>query len=288
MPTIGAASRDAASAIAPAAPRREIPIRRPDLALTPAIPRHWYGGRPFATHFFDALSSTFPDGEAFFVRSVQHYRGRIADPGLQRAVRGFAGQEAQHRHQHAAHLELLLAEGYSAIATRNRLMRKVLHFFERFAPRASLASTASLEHLTAILARRLLSEARWSDAMDPRMARLWQWHALEEAEHKAVAFDVMRRVGVGEGRRIAALVWNSAGLVVEILDRTLYMLWKDGLLFRRDTWRDGWRFLCAKGGFLRGLGDDYRAWFRRGFHPNDVDDGPLIERWRTRFGESGA
>jgi predicted metal-dependent hydrolase len=258
-------------------------VRRPDLALTPSIPRHWCGGRPFATHFFDALSSTFPDGEASFVRSVQRYRGWIDDPELARAVRGFAGQEAQHRHQHAAHLELLLAEGYAALATRNRFMRKALRLLERFAPRTALASTASLEHLTAILARRLLGEPRFCDEMDPRMARLWQWHALEEAEHKAVAFDVLRRVDVGDGRRTFALIWNSVGLVVEILDRTLYMLWKDGLLFRRDTWRDGWAFLCSESGFLRGLGADYRAWFRRDFHPNDVDDGPMIERWRERF-----
>jgi predicted metal-dependent hydrolase len=264
--------------------RAEITVRRPEMALSSALPRHWYGGRPFATHFFDALSSTFPDGEAFFVRSVQHFRDRIDDPELARAVRGFAGQEAQHRHQHAAHLDLLLGHGYTALAVRNRIMSRALRFFERHAPRASLASTASLEHLTAILARRLLGESeRFCAEMDPRMARLWQWHALEEAEHKAVAFDVLRVVAPEHRRRVVALTINSLGLVVEILDRTLYMLWKDGLLFRRDTWRDAWRFLVGRDGFLRGLGADYRSWFRRDFHPDDVDDGPLVEIWRSRI-----
>jgi predicted metal-dependent hydrolase len=259
-------------------------VRRPDLALSTTLPRYWNGGRAFATHFFDALSSTFPDGEASFVRSVQHFRGRIEDPDLARAVQGFAGQEAQHRRQHDAHLGVLVGQGYTGLATRNQIMRKALRFLERHAPRAALASTASLEHLTAILARRLLGEPeRWCGRMDPRMAELWQWHALEEAEHKAVAFDVLRHVAPGYGRRASALFFNSLGLAIEILERTFYMLWKDGLLFRGGTWREGWTFLVGREGFLRGLGADYRAWFRRDFHPDDEDDRPLIAHWRTRF-----
>jgi predicted metal-dependent hydrolase len=165
-------------------PRTAIPVRRPDLALSTTLPRYWNGGRAFATHFFDALSSTFPDGEASFVRSVQHFRGRIEDPDLARAVQGFAGQEAQHRRQHDAHLGVLVGQGYTGLATRNQIMRKALRFLERHAPRAALASTASLEHLTAILARRLLGEPeRWCGRMDPRLAELCLWHALEEAEH---------------------------------------------------------------------------------------------------------
>ncbi len=271
----------------PSTPRSQdhgIPIRRPDLAISSAIPRHWLGGNPFASHFFDALSSTFPDGEAFFVRSVQHYRGRISDPDLLRAIAGFAGQEAQHRQQHDRHLQLLQGSGYTALAARNRIMRWVMYFVGRWHPRGALAATAALEHLTAILARRVLRDTdRLCAQMDPRMARLWQWHALEESEHKAVAFDVLMQVAPGHARRVAVQVVNSLGLLLEVLDRTLYMLWKDGLLFRRVTWRQGWSFLFGADGFLRGLGPDYRRWYRRDFHPDEVDDSALIERWRARL-----
>jgi predicted metal-dependent hydrolase len=62
------------------------------------------------------------------------------------------------------------------------------------------------------------------------------------------------------------------------------MLWKDGLLFRRRTWREGWEFLFGRElGLLRGLGPDYWPWYRRDFHPSDVDDRSLIEHWRTRI-----
>ena len=271
---------------------RGIEVRRPAIELddaTPEIPRHWYGGEPFATHFLDALSSVFPDGEAFFVRAVMHHRDRVDDPALARAVQAFAGQEAQHSHQHGRHLALLAGHGYKAIATRNRVMRAVLRLCNRKIPHASLVATAALEHLTALLARRLLSEPeRWTGPMDPRMAALWQWHALEEAEHKAVAFEVMQTVGASRFHRAWAMGTNTVGLLVETLDRTAYMLWKDGLLFRRRVWSEGLRWLFGRGGFLRGMGRDYARWYRRDFHPDEVDDSALVAAWRERLASRAA
>jgi predicted metal-dependent hydrolase len=268
---------------------RAIEVRRPALDLDAAIPRHWYGGQPFATHFMDALSSVFPDGEAFFVRAVLHYRDRVEDPALRGAIAAIAAQEGQHSPQHGRHLDLLAAQGYTAIATRNRFMRAMLRFASRRLPHPSLVSTAALEHLTALLARQLLGNPeKWTGPMDPRMAPLWQWHALEEAEHKSVAFDVLQLVGVGTLHRAWAMAINTLGLLLETLDRTVYMLWKDGLLFRRRTWSEGLRWLCGRGGFLRGLGHDYWRWYRRDFHPDEVDDTRLVEVWRTRIASPAA
>jgi predicted metal-dependent hydrolase len=261
-----------------------ITVRRPSFDGWGELPRHWYGGQPFASHFLDALSSVFPVGEAFFVRSVLHYRDRIDDPELQIAIRAFAGQEGQHSQQHARHAERLLQQGYTGLGWRNRLADRIMQWSLRRTPRASLAATVALEHLTAILARRLLCDPeRWTAPMDPRIAPLWLWHALEEAEHKAVAFDVLAKVAPSHALRVIQLAQNTVGLFVEIMDRTVYMLWKDGLLFRRDVWADGLRFLFGRHGFLRGLGPDYWPFYRRDFHPNDVDDGPLLELERERL-----
>jgi len=262
-----------------------IPVRRPSLELSSELPRYWYGGNAFATHYLDALSSVFPDGEAFFVRSVQRYRDRIEDPALRAAIHGFAGQEAQHSHQHDRHLALLSAHGYGALARANRAADKIMRFANRRAPRFSLASTAALEHLTALLARRILGEGgRFTQPMDPRMAALWRWHALEEAEHKAVAFDVLKQVAPSYLLRVVALVVNALSLFFEILVRTAYMLWKDGELARARSWSDGRKFLFAReGGLLRGLGPEFRAWFRRDFHPSRIDDSTLVAEWRDRL-----
>lgn len=255
-----------------------IPIRHPLKPLSRDIPRHWYGGEAFASHFMDALSSTFPFGEAFFVRSVLYYRDQIDDPDLLEDVKGFAGQEGQHSRVHADHLQMLLDQGYELIETRNRVADWIMHWFNRKQPATSIAVTAALEHLTALLARQILSHPdRFTDTMHPEMSALWRWHALEEAEHKSVAFDVMDRVAKSHRRRVLAQISNTLGLSIEVFDRLVYMLWKDGILFRREGWRGAWRFLFGGTGLLRGLGADYLAWYRRDFHPDQIDDRSMIE-----------
>ncbi|MBK7949604.1 MAG: metal-dependent hydrolase [Deltaproteobacteria bacterium] len=269
------------------------PIRRPALDLsgltarlgseaatsTGRSPRHWHAEGPFATHFFDALSSTFPFGEAYFVRSVVAYRDRIEDPELLARIRAFAGQEGQHSRIHDEHVDLLLADGYRLLAFRNRFIDRILRFQNRHVPKLALAITAALEHLTAILARVLLADgARRTAAMDPVMAPIWRWHALEEAEHKAVAFDVLCRVAPSRSLRVAAMAIASFFLVFETTLRTTYMLAKDGLLFDGPTWSRGLGFLFGAEGFLRGSGSAYRAWYRRDFHPDETDDSAMIAR----------
>ncbi|MEX2208043.1 MAG: metal-dependent hydrolase [Myxococcota bacterium] len=269
----------------PSPARSALQVRKPSFALGADLPRYWNGGDPFATHFLNALSSVFPDGEAFFVRSVQAYRDRIDDPGLQRAIQVFAGQEAQHSHQHDGHLALLVAQGYTALLRLNRMADKGMRFANRHFPRFALASTAATEHLTALLARRILRNgSEFTATMEPRMAALWRWHAVEEAEHKAVAYDVLQRVAPSRVLRAFALVLNTLALFVETLLRTFYMLGKDGVLLRRDTFASGRRFLFGSRGLLRGLGRDYAAWFRRDFHPSEIDDRPLIEAWLAEGG----
>lgn len=296
-PTAAFGAGTSAHAVGPAP--LEIHVRTPDLDLDSEIPRHWCRNEAFATHVLDGLSGTFPVGESFFVRSVMRYPEAFKDdPELAAAVRAFAGQEGRHSHEHARHLEMLDAHGYSGIRLRNALVEKILRFSNKWQPVTSLAATAAVEHLTAILARVVLNGDRMVYGMDPRMKSLWQWHALEEAEHKSVAYDVFMRVSGSYPLRVWILAINTLGLFVEIMDRAVYMLWKDGELFKRKTWSDGWRFLFACGqaasgedryqprGILRGLGPEYWAWYRREFHPADHDDSELIAKYRDQFSKA--
>jgi predicted metal-dependent hydrolase len=229
----------------------------------------------------DALSSTFPDGEAFFVRSVHHYRDLVDDAELAEAIRCFSGQEGQHRRVHADHVQLLVDQGYTALVPMNRLLDRVMRWFNRRMPATALAITASVEHLTALLARKVLAhDAALVAPMHPEMAALWRWHALEEAEHKAVAFDVMDRYGPGHAHRAFAQLLSTTLLVLEVLVRLLYMLSKDRLLLDAGTWKDGLRFLFGSGGLLRGGAGHYFAWYQRGFHPDDIDDAALVGETR--------
>ena len=257
----------------------EIVVRKPGRLLSSEIPKHWYGDQPFVTHFLDALSSTFPFGEAFFVRSVMHYRDRVADPKLADEIRDFAAQEGQHSRVHAEHVQLLLDQGYSLLGVLNGQADKVTRWMNRKHPRYALATTAALEHLTAILARQVLTHSETlTGPMHEKMATLWRWHALEEAEHKAVAFEVMRAAEVPHWMRVVSQLMSTWGLAFETLLRVAYMLYRDGLLFRRAGWRGGYRFLFGSAALLRGTGPAYRAWYRRDFHPDDEDDRALINQ----------
>jgi len=269
---------------ADASAQSEIRVRKPQFDLSSDIPHYWYAGQPFATHYLNALSSVFPDGEAFFVRSVWHYRDRVDDPRLRERIGAFAAQEGQHSHQHRSHVDLLLAQGYRLIGVRNRIIGHVLRWQNRHLPRFSLAITAALEHLTALLARQLLSRPEfWTEPMDPRMAPLWRWHALEEAEHKSVAFDVLMLVAPQRWLRMATMLFATFGLLMDSMLRTTYMLWVDGRLWDRKVWSDGLHWLLGRGGLFRGLEGDYVRWFRRGFHPDDVDDSRLIAAERAFY-----
>ncbi len=81
-----------------------------DLSITPrdrrfgretAAPRLWHGGRVEATAIYNALSTTFPAGEAFFVESVRAFR-KGAPPKLAEEIKGFTTQEAIHSREHDA------------------------------------------------------------------------------------------------------------------------------------------------------------------------------------------
>jgi predicted metal-dependent hydrolase len=271
-------------------------IRRLGIALTNEIPRHWCRNEPFATHLLNSLSSVFPIGEKFFVRSVlSHSEAFEDDPRLLAEVRAFAAQEGFHNREHDRHVEMLVMQGYCGVLTRNRLIDGFFRWLNKWQPVTALAATAAIEHLTATLSRVVLRDDRVVHGMDPRMHSLWQWHALEECEHKAVAYDVLMRVSSSYWLRVYVLVVSTLGVAAETIERAIYMLWKDGELFKWKTWRDCWRALFAGGrpetnefgyqprGVLRDIARSYLAWYRRDFHPSQLDDSRFVAEYQQRF-----
>src|SRR5438105_1792347 len=186
-----------------------VPTRHMEFdAWLDGMPRHFAADGDIVTsHILAVLSSVFPDGEDYFVRSVEAVRDRIEDAQLRADVEGFIGQESMHGREHRTLNERLAELGYPTRAI-GAYVRKLTAFRERHQnEKANLAVTAALEHYTATLAETLLTdpEARAEIGYDG-VRYLLMWHALEESEHKAVAFDVYRRVGGTERMRVA-LMW---------------------------------------------------------------------------------
>jgi predicted metal-dependent hydrolase len=179
-----------------------------DFAFAEAgIPRHWLGGSMVGTALANALNMVFPDGERFFVRSVNHYLPDIEDPELRDRVKRFFGQEGQHAREHERLLDILRGQGYELddILTNYRHVA-----YELLAPnvpaKLRLSITAALEHFTASFAVHALTTNLLDELAPPIMAELLKWHAAEEIEHKDVAYDVLQAVDDSYALRVSGLV----------------------------------------------------------------------------------
>ena len=270
---------------------RQVPTRRISFeASLHDLPKHFAAdGDLIHSHLAAALSAVFPDGEDFFVRSVRHFRDQVSDPDLKRQVAGFIGQEAVHGREHRVLNDRLAQLGYPTKRIE-WMVRHGLALRERIAPaRANLAATAALEHFTATLAEMLLSdaEARRLFGHD-EVRQLFLWHALEESEHKAVAFDVYKAVGGGERMRVWTMNALRYGFVAFMALHVALSLLGDRATYRRGALRRSWRRFRRSPVVQRAVWDQLRDYNRPDFHPDDRDTTALVERWRTElFGELG-
>lgn len=268
--------------------RPEIVVRRPQHRLEPARAKHWLGGAP--TLLLHALSPTFPAGEYFFIKTVMAYRDRITDPQLREEMRRFAAQEAVHTREHLAydaavqeHYDLELIEELCRRDLKRTyvLLRGIRRrWFD--GPRIALAITVGLEHVTASLGHQVLRDDRILADADPEFARLWRWHAAEEIEHKAVAFDVFEAVGGTWLERVVAFTIMANLMLFGTLDMVGRFLAVDGRRFDRRAWGGIFRFLFGTPGVLRRALPQLLDFYRPGFHPWDHDDRALVARWRAR------
>ncbi|MBV8161611.1 MAG: metal-dependent hydrolase [Acidimicrobiia bacterium] len=255
------------------------------------LPRHFArDGDIVGSHVLTVLSSVFPDGEDFFVRSVEAVRDRIDDPRLREDVEGFVGQESMHGKEHRVLNERLGELGYPTEAI-GVYIRTTLRWRERIqSTKFNLAVTAALEHYTATLAETLLGDAAARDEIGHDGVRhLLMWHALEEAEHKAVAFDVYRAVGGSERMRKAAMWVVHLNFIFETGVWTAISVAMD-----RDARRHPLRVLRGLGRLTHSPFTQRRTvrqlfqYHHRDFHPNDRDTTQLIADWRAElFGSGG-
>ena len=273
-------------------PERKVPTRRMTFEESMrGLPRHFAGdGDLIAGHIIAALSSVFPDGEDYFVRSVRHFRDRVTDPALKRQVAGFIGQEAVHGREHRVLNDRLAQLGYPT-KHYETLTRVGLRVRERIAPaKANLAATAALEHFTATLAELVLTNEDIRTLMGADAVRdLFVWHALEESEHKAVAFDVYRAVGGGERLRVWTMNFFRYGFVVGMGLAVLVSLLGDRATYRRGNLRRSWQRVKHSPIADPAVWAQLKDYNRPDFHPDDSDTTELVETWREElFGEHGA
>lgn len=258
---------------------------------TADIPRAWLEDDLFLSLFMDALSLVFPDGERFFVEAVKRAAAKVDDPALKADAADFAAQEGIHGREHLAFNALLRARLDREAVTRSEAeVRAILEFVRRTLPaRGRLAVTCALEHFTAMLAEQVMEDERFQQAMDPSVRSLWLWHALEESEHKSVAFDLYEATGGGYARRVGIMALTTVVFIAEIANIHVRLLRAEELLWSPRAWLRGLNYMWRDPGPFRALIPRYLDYYRPSFHPDERDARALHEKTREAlFGEGGA
>jgi predicted metal-dependent hydrolase len=255
----------------------------------PLSTRWWHGGDPVATAFFNALSAAFPQGETFFIQSVRRYREQ-ADPTLNEQISAFIQQEAMHTREHLAFNRLIKDAGYDTAAMDAQVRRRL--GIARARPEiVQLAITVSLEHFTAIMAHALLVDPNPLPGTAPAILKLWQWHAIEELEHKSVAYDTWLAVTQQLTR------WRRWSILSRVMLLISLQFWWTNFermadFFRQDgintplTWLRVIKFLLFKPAIARKIFLPYMSFFLPGFHPWKHDERALIQQMEQSLASS--
>jgi predicted metal-dependent hydrolase len=251
--------------------------------------RWWLGGDPIATAWHNALSATFPRGEAMFIEAVKAFRDG-ASPKLEAEIRAFVKQEINHTREHVVFNKAAADAGYDMGAIDARLEEMMAQIKQR-PPIVNLAATIALEHYTAIMAHEFLANPRHFANAEPETAAMWRWHAMEEIEHKGVAFDTYLHATRGWSRWKR---WKLKSLMMLVITKnfianrwndTLALLAQDGISGTRVKLKLAW-YLFGTPGVLRKIVPTWFAYFMPGFHPWNHDDRALIGKTESEFGDA--
>jgi predicted metal-dependent hydrolase len=243
------------------------------------VPRLWHGGRFEATAIYNALSTTFPVGEAYFVESVRAF-AKGTPPKLAEEIKGFTTQEVIHSREHAAFNRRATESGYDLSKLEQRVEERLAVARAR-APVANVAATMALEHFTAILAHQLLADPSHLDGAEPETAELWRWHACEEIEHKGVAYDTWLWATRDWSRwkrwkvKAKVMLYVTRNFLVDRTTGALELMRQDGVTGPR-AWRLLLWYLWVRPGMFRKIAGAWLKFFMPGFHPWNEDDRHLL------------
>lgn len=247
-----------------------------------------YTDATLISHFLTALSITFPQGERFFVETVRNVREQIKDPQLQADIAGFIGQEAHHAQAHEQFNHAVQSTQYN-LKKYDAAFEKEMLRLRTLTQRRQLAATVALEHFTALMAGYMLKYPEFMfKGLSSNMKQLWLWHAVEEIEHKHVAFDVYQSIFNNLAQRRRSMRTITIGFISSTMLMTADLLWQDRKtsLYQPKQLLKNIKALYGLGLMMVRLFPEYIAFYDEDFHPKQLDQQDLLEMGRQLLNPS--
>jgi len=260
---------------------------RPGAFEFPAnTPAHWIPDEPEFAQMVNGASFVMPHLEPFLVATLGEALQAIPDPAIRREARDFCLQETQHYRTHRRFNDLLLAQGYDALAG---IEEEMAASYRRLAKRPlaqRLAYSAGFEAMTLGITEWLVTHrTRLFAGADPHAASFILWHMVEETEHKLVAHDVYQALTPGYWRRAAGVLHGSLDVIR--WSRRCYV----ALLRQDGRWRQPrarlrvWRWAAR---FLIGAGPSLLRAMMPGHDPRHERTHPWVDQWIAGYARHAA
>jgi uncharacterized protein len=260
-----------------------VPREKLDFGLDGDIPKYWLEGDAFKTRMFDALSTLFPVGERFFITCVRDFKDQITDQALLEQIRDFNRQEGQHSLLHGRYNDRLQAQGVRVDQILKKQERRLFGLIRgRMSRRFSLGITAAAEHITSVMANAFVERPEILEHADERIRALFVWHAMEEMEHKAVAYDVLVDVAKASYfTRILTMMLVTFLFPFHTSRVMKHMFTVDGFTRgqRLKMWAKGMWWLFKPGGVISPVIPALLSYYRPGYHPWQHPVVPSYPRW---------
>jgi len=105
------------------------------------------------------------------------------------------------------------------------------------------------------------------------------WHAVEETEHKAVAYDLYQ-LAVGDDKvRAKEMSYILPFFVGHMMEATVLLLHKNKQLSRRTGWIEAYKAMWGKEGVFTYVRQELKDYYKTDFHPWHKDNSSLANNW---------
>lgn len=243
-----------------------------------SLPTHWFGDNAFLTHMLNTWTAIFPDAERYFVRWSKKALADVTDPKIRKDIQGFIGQETMHATQHEKLWDILKQQGYNLDPVIWFVNRVAFHWIEKAIPdKANYALVAGLEHFTAMFGEIYFENPELMEKMHPEMRRLFEWHAAEEIEHKAVAYDQLLAIDDSYALRTTVMNVAVVGFYLVTFGNTLYLMAQDRSIFNLKEWQTIVDVFFGKYDLARKTFVKFLEYYKPDFHPWDNQNYHLAE-----------